>query len=206
MPRVVEMVDRAAAVGPKPPNFDHAYIQFVQGLAEYRQDRPAQAIPLLEAAAARLTNRSGPRLALAMAQFRAGSAAEARRSLVTAIRAYDWTEMQADQPTIWISHVLRREAEQLILPNLPAFLDGEYQPGTVRALALLEICRLTDHSLIPAYPPGLAADPRLAAALRRPSLRRRGQQRASCRRADAQPASGAQRGSGGQAGSGYERT
>jgi serine/threonine-protein kinase len=61
--RVVEMVDRAAAVGPKPPNFDHAYIQFVQGLAQYRQGRPAQAIPLLEASTTRLTNRAGPRLA-----------------------------------------------------------------------------------------------------------------------------------------------
>ena len=74
--RVLEVVNRAAAVGPKPPNPDHAYIQFVQGLAEYRQGRPAQAVTLLEPAATKLSGRAGPRLALAMAQFRAGSLAD----------------------------------------------------------------------------------------------------------------------------------
>jgi serine/threonine-protein kinase len=116
--RVVEMVNRAAAIGPKPAHRDHAYIQFIQGLAEYRKGRPAEAIALLESAATTLSDRAGPRMALAMAQFQAGLPAEARRTLVSAVQAYDWKEMKSDPPTIWVNHVLRREAEALILPNL----------------------------------------------------------------------------------------
>jgi serine/threonine-protein kinase len=167
--RAVDMADRAGVLGPKPPNFDHAYIQFVQGLAEYRQGRPAQAIPMLQASATKLSDRAGPRLALAMAQFRAGSPADARRNLAAAVRAYDWTEMQADPPTIWVNHVLRREAEGLILPSLAAFLDGAYRPEDPdERLALLGVCQVTDHSLALArvFADAFAADPRLAEAVR----------------------------------------
>jgi serine/threonine-protein kinase len=166
--RVVEMVNRAAAVGPKPPHHDHAYIQFVQGLAEYRQGRPAQAITLLEPAATTLSNRAGPRMALAMAQFRAGFPAEARRTLVLAVHAHDWNDMQSDPPTIWVSHVLRREAEALILPNLAAFLDGEYRPQDPdERQALLGVGQGTERSLALAqvFASAFAADPRLAEAL-----------------------------------------
>ena len=41
----VVLADRAVAIGPKAPDPDHAYVQFVKGLAEYRQGRPAQAVP-----------------------------------------------------------------------------------------------------------------------------------------------------------------
>src|SRR5262249_6871901 len=167
--RVVEMVNRAAAVGPKPPHFDHSYIQFVQGLAEDRQGRPAEAIALLQPAATKLSNRAGPRLVLAMAQFGAGFQADARRNLVSAVQAYDWNEMKSDPPTIWVSHVLRREAEALILPNLAAFLDGEYRPQDPdERRALLGVCRLTDRSLALARVSfdAFAADPQLAEALR----------------------------------------
>jgi serine/threonine-protein kinase len=166
--RVIEMVNRAVAVGPKPPNNEYAYIQFVQGLAEYRQGRPAQAIALLEPAATKLSNRAGPRLALAMAQFRAGSPAEARRNLVSAVQANDWNDMQSDPPTIYVNHVLRREAEGLILPNLAAFLDGRYRPEDPdERLSLLVVCRDTDRSLAlaRASADAFAADARLAEAL-----------------------------------------
>ena len=96
----------------------------------YRQGRPQQAVPLLEESAALLPNRAGPRLALAMAQFQSGCPAEARKTLAAAVRAYNWMEPQADHPTAWVSHVLRREAEALILPNLPAFLRGDMSRGT----------------------------------------------------------------------------
>jgi serine/threonine-protein kinase len=163
--RIVEMVDRAAAVGPQPPHPDHAYIQFVRGFAEYRRGRPVQAIPLLEESAARLTNRPGPRLVLAMAQFKAGSPTEARKTLVAAVRAYDWREMQVDQPTIWVSHVLRREAEGLILPNFSAFLEGKYRPkDSDERLAFVGVCELTKHALAAArlWADAFGADPRLA--------------------------------------------
>jgi serine/threonine-protein kinase len=140
--RAVALADRAVAAGPKSPHLDNAYLQFVKGLAEYRQGRPAQAAPLLRESAALLPNRAGPRLALAMAQFQSGSPKEARRTLAAAVWAYNWKAPQADHVTAWVSHVLRREAEALILPNLPAFLRGEYRPqDNDERLALLAACQ-----------------------------------------------------------------
>jgi hypothetical protein len=55
-------------------------------------------VPLLEESAALLPNRAGPRLALAMAQFRSGCPAEARKTLAAAVRAYNWMGSQADHP------------------------------------------------------------------------------------------------------------
>jgi serine/threonine-protein kinase len=167
--RVLKMVDRAAAIGPKAPHPDHAYIQFIQGLTEYRRGRPAQAISPLDEAATKLKTRAGPRLALAMAEFRTGHTADARRSLVAAIRGYDWTDTQSDPPTIWLSHVLRREAEGLILPNLAAFLEGKYRPQDPdERRALLGACQVSDRSLAVAraFADAFAADPRLAEAVR----------------------------------------
>jgi eukaryotic-like serine/threonine-protein kinase len=152
-----------------PPDPDQAYIQFIQGLAEYRQGRQAQAIALLEPAATKLTSRAGPRMALAMAQFQGGSPPDARRTLVSAVQAYDWNDLKSDPPTIWVSHVLRREAEGLILPNLAAFLDGDYQPqDSDERRALLGVCRVTDRSLALARVSAnaFAADPRLVESVR----------------------------------------
>src|SRR5262249_62303297 len=79
--RAVALVDQAVATGPK-FSPDDAYLLFIRGLAEYRQGRPQQAVPPLQEAAALLVNRAGPRLALAMSQFRSGGPAEARKTLV----------------------------------------------------------------------------------------------------------------------------
>ena len=96
--RVIEMVNRAVAIGPKPPHPDYAYIQFVQGLAEYRQGRPAKAIAFLEPVSTKLAGRAGPRMALAMAQFQAGFPAEARRTLVQPFRATTGTSCNRIRP------------------------------------------------------------------------------------------------------------
>ena len=122
-------------------------------------------MPLLEESAALLPNRAGPRLALAMAQFRSGCKAEARKTLAAAVRAYNWMESQADHPTAWVSHVLRREAEALILPNLPAFLRGEYQPqDNDERLALVGTCQSQGryHAAARLYAEAFTADPDLA--------------------------------------------
>jgi serine/threonine-protein kinase len=163
--RAAALADRALAVGPKFPDPDHAYLQFVKGLAEYRQGRPGQAVPLLREAAALLPNRAGPRLALALAQFQAGSPAEARKTLAAAVGAYNWMESQADHTTAWVSHVLRREAEAMILPNLPAFLRGDYQPqDNDERLALVAVCQFQGryHAAARLYAEAFAADPPLA--------------------------------------------
>src|SRR5262245_37847490 len=167
--RVLGMVNRAAEIGPKAPHFDNAYIQFIQGLAEYRQGRPAQAIAALQVAATKLSNRAGPRLALALAQYRSGSTADARRNLVAAVQAHDWSDTQSDPPTIWVNHVLRREAEGLILPNLAGFLDGAYRPQDPdERRALLGVCQVSDrsHAVARAFADAFAADPGLAESVR----------------------------------------
>src|SRR5262249_9068531 len=104
---ILALVDRAVAMGPKYPHPDNAYLQFVSGLSQYRLGNFESAIPLLQESAAILPNRPGPRLALAMAQFQAGEATEARRSLAVGVRGFNWKNIQAKSVTAWLSHVLR---------------------------------------------------------------------------------------------------
>jgi serine/threonine-protein kinase len=48
----------------------------------------------------------------------------------------------------WIYHIIRREAESLILPNLYEFLKGKYaQSNNEERLALAEGCQYTHHPL-----------------------------------------------------------
>jgi len=167
------------AAGDRSSEPDNPYLQFVQGLAEYRQGRIEQAVPFLETAAAQLPNRPGPRLVLAMAQFQGGLAREARRTMGAAIRCYNWSEFvledQADCPKIWASHVLRREAEALLLPNLPGFLEGTWQPqDNDERLALLGVCQFQKLHAKAArlYVNAFANDPNLADALNSDCLSR----------------------------------
>jgi serine/threonine-protein kinase len=163
--RAVDWADRAVAVGPKFPDPDNAFLQFVKGLTQYRQSRPEQAVPLLRESAALLPNRPGPRLVLAMAQFQSGSEQEARKTLAAAVRVYNWKKPQADHTSAWVNHVLRREAEAMILPNLPAFLRGEYQPqDNDERFALLGACQFQGlyGAAARLYADAFAADPDLA--------------------------------------------
>jgi serine/threonine-protein kinase len=163
--RAVVLADRAVAAGPKFPDPDHAFLLLVKGLAEYRQGRHDKAIPLLKESAALLPNRPGPRLVLAMARFQSGTTKEARTTLAAAVRDYNWHSSQANHPTAWASHVLRRQAEAMILPNLPAFLRGEYQPqDNDERLALLGVCQFQGCYAAAArlYADAFAADPDLA--------------------------------------------
>jgi serine/threonine-protein kinase len=143
--RAIELADRAVAAGEKSSEPGNPYLRFVKGLALYRDGRPEAAVPLLRAAAENLHDRAGPPLALAMAQFQSGSAIEARKTLAAAVRGYNWKDPRApsgaDESALWISHVLRREAEATVIPNLQAFLRGDYQPqDNDERVALLGIC------------------------------------------------------------------
>jgi tetratricopeptide (TPR) repeat protein/tRNA A-37 threonylcarbamoyl transferase component Bud32 len=161
----VVLADRAVAGGPKFPHPDNAYLQLVKGLAEYRQGRAELAVPLLEESASLLPNRASPRLVLALAQFQSGAVKEARKNLVVAVRAYNWKESQADHPTAWVSQALRREAEALILPNLQAFFQGEYQPrDNDERFVLLASCQIRGLYCAAArlYADAFAAEPDLA--------------------------------------------
>ncbi len=97
------------------------WLQLAKGLAEYRRNRLDQATILLKQSAA-----AGVRveslLILAMIEYRRGQTREARQSLINALRAYDWSQFRATDHTAWIVHVLRREAQGMIVPNLTEFL------------------------------------------------------------------------------------
>jgi serine/threonine-protein kinase len=100
-----------------------------------------------------------------MALHRSGQVGEARKVFAAAVLDCDWRASQVGNPHGWISHVLRREAESLIVPNLPAFLAGKYQPrDNDERLALLGVCQFTHRSLALAglYADAFAADPSLA--------------------------------------------
>jgi eukaryotic-like serine/threonine-protein kinase len=85
-----------------------------------------------------------PRLVLAMALHQSGRVAEARKTLAEAVLAYDWERSKAGDQDGWICHVLRREAETVIPPGLPAVLDGEREPrGNDERLALPGDCLFT---------------------------------------------------------------
>jgi serine/threonine-protein kinase len=135
---------------------------FAEALADFRQGEFDRAIALLRSEA---FPSSAHRLVLAMALHCTGKGADARATLAEAVLSHDWRASQARKPDDWLYHVLRREAEALILLNLPAFLEGTYQPrDNDERLALLGVCQFTNrtHALAHLYADAFAADPRLA--------------------------------------------
>ena len=145
--------------GPRP------YAQFAKGLAEYRLGRHESAIALMEQCAAGVKGPS-PRLVEAMARHCSGESTLARKTLASAVLAFDWTAAKADsREPAWIAHILRREAEALILPDLQAFLEGRHQPrDNDERLALLGICQFKNlrATMAALYAASFASDPKLA--------------------------------------------
>jgi serine/threonine-protein kinase len=135
------IIDRTR--NPLPPEYDWAapYFHFALGLAEYRRGRLDGAIYMMSGDAGRVMQ-PAPLLVVAMAQHRQGQKETARKTLAAAVLDYDWRADHADRRDAWISHILRREAEAMILPNLPAFLEGKYQPQyNDERLAMLGACQ-----------------------------------------------------------------
>ena len=122
--QAVALTERAVAVGRAGHEFIYPYYRFAEGLARYRQGRFDDAITLMTGDAAQSLGPC-PRLVLAMALYQQGRREEARSALEEAIRQIDWTPQSADHHDVWIAHILRREAEALILLDRPALLDGE---------------------------------------------------------------------------------
>jgi tetratricopeptide (TPR) repeat protein len=172
--KAATLADRVVAAKGSTPPWVYRYFLFAKGLAEYRRDRLASAITLLEGEASRVMG-PAPRLIVAMAQYRQGLEKQARQTLAAAIAAFDWSAAQADSRDVWICHILRREAEAMILPNLPAFLQGTYQPqDNEERMALVGICQFQglDGAAAGLYADAFAADPGLAEDLTAACLRR----------------------------------
>jgi serine/threonine-protein kinase len=122
--QAVALTERAVAAGRPGHEFAFPYRLFAEGLARYRQGRFDDAIKLMNGEATSVMGPS-PRLILAMAQHHKGQKDQAHKTLTAAIASYDWSAAKADSHDAWIAHVLRREAEALILPDLPAFQKGK---------------------------------------------------------------------------------
>ncbi len=139
--QAVALAERASAER-ESDKWGHPYFEFVHGLAEYRQGQFDRAIATMKGDASGVLG-PAPRLVLALSFHRSGQATEARKTLAAAILAHDWRAMQvhARDQNGWIYHILRREAEAMILPKLQAFRQGDWQPqDNNERLALLGIC------------------------------------------------------------------
>ncbi len=163
--QAVALIDRAVAAREASYRWHYPYFLFAKGLAEYRLGRFESAITLMEGRAARVMG-PAPRLVLAMALHQRGQKDGARETLAAAVLSFDWSVAKADSRNFaWIAHVLRREAEAMILPDLPAFLEGKHQPrDNDERLALLGVCQFKNLRGAEAglYAAAFAADPKLA--------------------------------------------
>jgi tetratricopeptide (TPR) repeat protein len=127
LPRACALAEAALASRNRKNESHHPDIEFTKGLADYRQGRLDSAIAVMEKEGPKIWG-PAPDLVVAMARHRQGRTADARKAFVRAMLASDWSVARSDNSDAWIYHTLRREAEALILPTLPAFLQGTYEP------------------------------------------------------------------------------
>jgi tetratricopeptide (TPR) repeat protein len=163
MQQAVALVDRAIAARDQVNEWTNRYFSFSKGLAEYRLGRFDAAIALMEGDAHWVLT-DAARLVVAMARHRLGQEDRARKTLAWAVLDSDWSAEKADALEAWYSHILRREAEAMILPKLPAFLQGNYQPrDNDERLALVGACQSKGRRRAEAklYAAAFAADPDL---------------------------------------------
>jgi serine/threonine-protein kinase len=157
--RAVALIERAVAAKESMPDWVFRYVLFARGLAEYRQGHLAAAISVMEGEASRVMG-PAPRLVLAMAQHGQGHTEEARKTLAQAVIGFDWSLGQADHKDVWICHILRREAEAMILPKL--FPNRDHQPeNSDEKLAFITACELKGCTFTAArlHADAFAADP-----------------------------------------------
>ena len=158
------LIDRALAEKyPERPGLLPDFM-VAQGFAEYRLGHFDRAIALMQGDAAQAMPPC-PLLITAMAQYRMGQTDLAIHTLASAVVSFDWRLDKADGLYPWIAHILRREAEKLILPNESAFLEGKYQPrDNDERLALVGVCQFKDLRRTEAglYSAAFETDPKLA--------------------------------------------
>jgi serine/threonine-protein kinase len=186
--RAEALIERALASNKVRGTWQYPFLLVARGLAEYRNGRYEAALETLEHLPANVLEPM-PDLIVAMSRARLGQTAAARRALARAVVAYDWSPVAADDATRWIRHVLvrnaprnpkdsdpwvlhllRREAETLVLPDLPAFLAGAYQPRDAdERLAMTGACQSLERNAAHAqlWADAYASEQSLASASRR---------------------------------------
>ena len=163
--KAVALADRAMAAKDSTPDWVQRYLLFAKGAGRI-SSRPAEraAITMMEGEASKVMG-PAPRLILAMAQHGLGRPQLRHEKTLAgkAVISFDWSDVSGGQPRrLDLCHVLRREAEALIVPSLPAFLKGEYQPvDNNERLALVGICQSQGLNLVAArlYADAFASDP-----------------------------------------------
>jgi serine/threonine-protein kinase len=141
--------------------WQHQYYQFLCGWAEYRDGDSHTPVALM---AGLKVLGPCPRLVAAMALNASGKRGEALSALAGAIVKFDWRAANATWKDSWTAHVLRREAESSIVPNLPALLDGTDKPrDNEERLVMLASCQFRglDTMCINTLSDALDADPKL---------------------------------------------
>ncbi len=112
----VTLADRAVAADRSMYAAWFPFFLFAQGLAEYRQERFALAIATMRGDASQVLG-PAPGLVLAMALHQSGQVEESQKTLAAAVASHDWRSDLVPDQDDWIFHILRREAEALILPK-----------------------------------------------------------------------------------------
>ena len=171
MPASGELLDKATAlidraVADKKPKeaWVRSFFMVAKGLAEYRNGRLESAVSIMDGPASTALQ-PVPRLVSAMARYRLGRKEEALKSLAAAILCRDWRKSRANEREEWIYHILRREAEAMMLPDLRGFLDGTHQPiSKDEKVCYLGACQFEGRyrAAVEIYAEVLAADTRLA--------------------------------------------
>ncbi len=158
--RAVALVERAVENGAQ--HWGYPYFLVASALAKYRLSDLDGAVEVLQGEPSKVLGPL-PNLILSMAHFRAGRSEAAWTSLAKALGSFDWTKV--DESDAWLYHIVRREAELLVLPNLEATLSGDHrveQSGEL--LAVEAVCRSRHLTLALArtFQESFAANPRLA--------------------------------------------
>ncbi|MHC5537455.1 hypothetical protein ACYOEI_04390, partial [Singulisphaera rosea] len=162
--KATALIDLALADPKSKPDWVRSYFLVTKGLSEYRAGRWASAVAIMDGPAS-MALQPVPRLISAMARHRLGRDAEALDTFADAVLSTDWRMNQAIDRENWIAHILRREAEAMLLPNFNDFGTGRYQPRSLKEkVGSLGVCqsegRYANASSI--YGELLAADARLA--------------------------------------------
>jgi hypothetical protein len=112
------------------------YFQLAHAFVEYRRGRFEAALQLLRGSAGQVLPPT-PLLLRAMAHARGDSSAAARLALIDGLLVYDWSAERALTREDWLAHILRREAEPLVLPRLASFRSGAGPSFDAQERALL---------------------------------------------------------------------
>ncbi|HEY4260764.1 MAG TPA: protein kinase [Schlesneria sp.] len=112
------LIDRALAADPVKYRGVMPYYRFAKSLAEYRAGRLDNARALLDTETLKVLG-PAPILLFGMIHHRKGESEVARKALEAAIARFDWDPAKANNREAWMYHILRREAEKMIVPGEP---------------------------------------------------------------------------------------